>query len=131
MSTPCPACSCSADSPAHAIAGALAVDDLDRALALGLLQAAACGDCSEACRARVVHARDARLAALAARERYRARQARLARREAERVARRRGPAATAAQDGGSGAPAPGPGALPPAAAAALARALARAGGKTR
>src|SRR5690606_16876983 len=83
MTTPCPACRCSADSPAHAIAVALAIDDLDRAMALGLLQAAACPHCSAACRGRVAQARDARLAALAARDRYRARQARLARREAE------------------------------------------------
>lgn len=129
MRMPCPACRCNADSPAHAIAGALAVDDLDRALALGLLEAGTCPGCSQDCRIRVTHARDARLAALAARERYRARQARLARREAERTARRAGRIAADGEAAGNDAQASGASALPPAAAAALARALARAGGK--
>lgn len=128
MHTPCPVCRCHADSPAHAIAGALAVDDLDRALALGLLEAGACHRCSDDCRIRLAHAREARLAALAARDRYRARQARLARREAERTARRAGRVASTV-DAGTDAQASGASILPPAAEAALARALARASGK--
>jgi hypothetical protein len=95
------------------VAAALLEDDLDRALELGLLDAAPCPGCDAACRMRVAAARDARQQALAARERYRARQARLARRAEERAARR----ADAARS---------PSALPPAAAAALARATARA-----
>lgn len=126
MSMPCPICRCDSDAPAHAIAGALAIDDLDRALALGLLDAGACPHCSEACRGRFEQARDERLAALAARERYRARQARLARRAAERAARRGGGIATADGTDATDTPAPAVGALPPAVAAALARALARA-----
>jgi hypothetical protein len=129
--TPCPVCPCSSDAPAHTIAGALATDDLDRALALGLLEASACPNCSQACREGLELARDERLAALAARERYRARQARLARRAAERAARRGGGIAAADGPDAAEAPAAAAGALPPAAAAALARALARAAGKPR
>jgi hypothetical protein len=129
--TPCPVCPCSSDAPAHAIAGALAIDDLDRALALGLLEGGACPHCSQACRDRLEQARHARLAALAARERYRARQSRLARRAAERAALRGGSIAAAGGADATEAPASAAGALPPAAAAALARALARAARKPR
>lgn len=131
MSTPCPVCICGSDAPAHVIAGALAIDDLDRALALGLLDAGPCPHCSEACRGRFEQARDERLAAFAARERYRARQARLAGRAAERAARRGGGIAAADGTDATDTPASAVGALPPAAAAALARALARAAGKPR
>jgi Na+-translocating ferredoxin:NAD+ oxidoreductase RnfC subunit len=121
----CPACGCdaAAGAPAHALQAALRDDDLDAAIALGLLDAIGCGDCSTACRAALQAARDARLRALAARERFRARNARLARRQRERTERR-----------GSTTPAPDPianpttSALPPAAAAALARAKAKAAG---
>ncbi|MBW8851995.1 MAG: hypothetical protein JF600_14535, partial [Xanthomonadales bacterium] len=74
----------------HALAEAVASDDLDRAIALGLLAfdpgPHRCDDCREAIDA-LLAARDARLRALAARERFRAREARLAAR-AEARARR-------------------------------------------
>jgi Na+-translocating ferredoxin:NAD+ oxidoreductase RnfC subunit len=96
--------------------------DLDAAIASGLLDTAvACPHCGMACRDALQAAREARLRALAARERFRARDARLARKQHERAERRkpvaRGPVA------GEAAPA-----LPPAAAAALARAKAKAAG---
>ena len=94
---------------------ALRADDLDAAFELGLLDAAPCPHCSADCNARLSLARDERLRALAARERHRARDARLARRAAERDAKRATVAAVQATS-----------ALPPAAAAALARAKARA-----
>src|SRR5690606_25858289 len=119
--TTCPACGCvdASGTQAHAIAAALVDGDLDRALTLGLLEPVACSACTSDCSARLQEARGERLRALAARERHRARQARLERRAAERAARRAPPPAT-----NTGAPA-----LPPAAAAALARAKARAAGK--
>ena len=98
----------------------LMADDLDAALQLGLLDAQPCPGCDGGCNARLIEARDARLVALAARERHRARDARLQRRKAERQAAR-APAATIA----SAAPA-----LPSAAADALARALAKARERT-
>jgi len=68
----------------------------------------------------VLHdARESRRAALAARERFRTRQARLARRQLERSLRRE---AATPQSGAMSA------SLPPAAAAALARARAKAAG---
>ena len=113
---PCPACGCASPDgdAAHRIVAALAVDDVDRAIDAGLLDDIAC----DALRARVprhalAHARDARRRALAARERFRDRTLRLARRQRERDAKPRRPPA----------PPPRP---PPAAAAALARAKARA-----
>lgn len=111
----CEVCCCSDADQAtlHAIAAALAEDDLDHAIDLGLLAAEPCAGCDAHCRARVAAARDARHAALAARERYRARAHRLGQRERARAERRD----TAARQ---------PAALPPAAAAALARARARA-----
>ena len=112
---PCPHCDCAIDHPVHAVVAALLADDLDAAFDLGLLDAAPCPHCSADCNARLVLARDERLRALAARERYRARDARLARRAAERDARR-APVATVQATS----------ALPPTAAAALARAKARA-----
>ena len=105
-------CGCkAAGAGAHAVANALAVDDLDHALDMGLLEVAPCPSCTPECRASLQQAADGRRAALAARERYRAREARLVRRAAERDARRRPPTPTA---------------LPAAAAAALARAKAKA-----
>lgn len=122
---PCPACGCDAatGASAHAVQEALRVDDLDAAIALGLLDGVvACPHCSTACRDALQAARETRLRALAARERFRARDARLARKQRERAERRRpvarGPVA------GEAAPA-----LPPAAAAALARAKAKAAGR--
>lgn len=101
----------------HAIRTALAVDDLDGAMALGLLDAVPCDGCNAPCTAFLLAARDERRAALAARERFRARERRLARRAAEKAASRMPLAAP------SGAPA-----LPKGAADVLARALARAKG---
>lgn len=135
----CAACGCLAHArdAAHAVAAALAVDDLDAAIAAGLLDAAPCPACAPACRDALERARHERLRALAARERHRARDARLARRAQARAgAREAGPATAAtaglaAGPGGDSAPhsrhTP---ALPAAAAAALARARAKAAGRT-
>lgn len=104
---------------AHAVVMALAQDDTDLAIERGLLdRAVACDACSDACRARLHHARHEREAALAARERYRARNARIERRARERAER-----ATPAPAVDRPATAPS---LPSAAAAALARARAKA-----
>jgi len=122
MTAACPVCSCTdtRGAMAHAIASALADDDLDRAIELGLLEAVPCATCDDACRARVAAARESRRSALAARKRYRARAARLQRRMEERAAARATPAPlTAAMPQATQA-------LPSAAAAALARAKARA-----
>ena len=118
----CLVCGCAhpRGADAHAIVAALADDDLDRAMTLGLLEQVPCMACTTACTLRLQQARDARLRALAARDRYRARNARLQRRAAESVARRIAPSTM------TDALAP---ALPPAAAAALARAKAKAAGK--
>lgn len=121
MTTPCPQCDCSSADGAgvHALLALLADDDLDAALAHGLLDALPCSACADDCSARLIAARDARRAVLAARERYRARAQRLLRRKTEREAAR--------------APAPSPAtrapALPTSAADALARALAKASGR--
>lgn len=105
-------CGCTGSAAVHAVANALAVDDLDHALDTGLLELEPCPLCTPACRQSVLDVAAARRVALAARERYRAREARLVRRAAERAARRKPPVPTG---------------LPPAAAAALARAKAKAG----
>ena len=120
---PCPACGCPACVPLHAVIAALRDGDLDRALDAGLLQVAACPACAPGCDAVVATARAERLAALAARERFRARQLRLGRRQQERGARR---AAVRPAPVAGAQPVPP---LPPAAAAALARAKARAARK--
>lgn len=117
MTAHCPHCACNADAPAHRLLQALHEDDLNTALELGLLDAQCCPGCTSACHARLLAARDTRRAALAARNRYRMRNARLARIKNEREAARR--------------PAPAPAvsstpALPSAASDALARALAKA-----
>ena len=120
MTAPCPACGAPAVDPArlHDAAAALAADDLDAALELGLMELARCEACLDRCdlapaeKALLRGARDARSTAWAARDRHRARADRLARRA---VARRE-----------ASAPAPGTPALPTSAADALARALARA-----
>jgi hypothetical protein len=114
----CPACGCTHPSgaAAHAIVAALVDDDLDQTMTLGLLEHDACAACTPACVSRLRQARDARLRSLAARERYRARNVRLARRAAERDARRQETVRTTSS-------------LPPAAAAVLARAKAKAAGK--
>ena len=122
--TPCPACS---DPALHALAEALAMDDIDHALTLGLLASRPeeVADPCPKCRTRmqlVIAARDDRLRALAARERYRARQLRLAEREETRAHKR----AAAATQPSAAAPS-----LPPAAAEALARAKARVAAKSQ
>jgi len=114
------ACVCGCDDPrgaaAHVVNAALRVDDVDRAIEAGLLdREVECTHCSDQCRARLHEARAARVAALAARERYRARVARLERRARERAEKRASPPVTAVVT-------PTPSALPSAAAAALARA---------
>ncbi len=115
----CPLCACrdAGGAAAHAIVAALVEDDLDRALDLGLLEADPCPACAASCTDALVDARLARMRALAARERYRARNARLQRRAEELKAKR-----AAAADG------PKSRALPATAAAALARAKAKAAG---
>lgn len=131
-------CVCGCADPlgahAHALARMLARDDLDGAIEHGLLRpdfdtAMVCAHCTTACARTLSDARDARVRALAARERYRARAQRLQRRSDERAAQR-APAAGNPDDPGStppaaDAPPPRP-ALPNAAAAALARAKAKA-----
>jgi hypothetical protein len=128
------ACGCrDADGSAvHAIVAALVDDDPDRAIALGLVDGGrlVCEHCNDACRARLVAARDARLQALAARARFRARGVRLERRARERAEHRAAPATETADaptrpmpTDAAAAIAP---ALPSAAAAALARARAKA-----
>ncbi|QWP79390.1 hypothetical protein J5226_13480 [Lysobacter sp. K5869] len=131
-------CGCleAAGARAHAIARALAGDDLDGAIALGLLDPGfdadgVCAACAPECAQRSREARDARLRALAARERYRARDRRLQRRAEERAAQRAAPSAPATQsqstEPAAAAPASPPRpALPGGAAAALARAKAKA-----
>lgn len=122
-----PTCRCGCTDPrgivVHGIAAALAVDDLDRAIDAGLLACVPCPGCDPACSASVIAARDARVVALAARERYRAREARLQRRVHERAARRAVAVEPQPSDGQAQRPP-----LPSAAAAALARAKARAAG---
>lgn len=126
MNAACAMCGCICGAATHAIVAALATDDLDAAVDAGLLEATPCEGCSDACNALLIAARDTRRRALAARERYRARQARLQRRAQARVAAR-APAA-----GATAAPAATPGpALPAAAAAALERAKARAAARRR
>ncbi len=122
--TPCPACP---DVALHALAAALAMDDIDHALTLGLLEsrpeeiADPCAGC-RTCMHLVIAARDDRLRALAARERYRARQLRLAERTETRARKR----AAATTQPSVVAPS-----LPPAAAEALARAKARVAAKSQ
>ncbi len=120
--TSCHAC---ADNRLQLLAEALAADDIDRALTFGLLafESEESVDLCAECHARVrvvIAARNNRLRALAARERYRAREVRLAAR-AESRTRKRSASATPPS-----AAAPS---LPPAAAAALARAKARVAAK--
>jgi hypothetical protein len=120
MSASCLVCGCTdvRGGGAHGIVAALAEDDIDRAIDAGLLSVVPCASCSNECAMRLTAARDARLAALSARERYRARQARLRRRAEERAAARVAPAIETTAEAKP--------ALPSTAAAALARAKARA-----
>jgi hypothetical protein len=121
--TGCAACD---DAGIAALAAAVAVDDLDAAIEQGLLVFEAPAACCTACTARiatVLAARDIRRHALAARERFHARQTRLAER-AEAKARRRAAVAPVPDAPTQAAPA-----LPSAAQAALARAKARVAAK--
>lgn len=93
-------------------------DDLDGALEAGLMDYAARAD--DPADAPLLAAQRRLRSAWAARERHRARAARLARIAAEREARRRAAVPAAGAPGAAAAPP-----LPPAAAAALARARAR------
>ena len=108
-------CRCGCVDPSgaavHEVAIALSVDDLDRAIEAGLLLSSPCRSCEPGCTASV----------LAARERFRTREARLQRIATERASRRATPSRAPASDTAPLRPA-----LPPAAAAALARAKARA-----
>lgn len=116
----CPGCT---SACLRELRNAIDADDLDRAIRLGLLEFTSPDDCIHCASsvAAILAARDARLRALAARERFRAREARLAAR-ADARARRRADALAAPR-------APATPALPPAAAAALARAMAKASAK--
>ena len=114
----CPLCHCVEAHRAHAILAALREGDLDAAMELGLPDARPCARCDAGCASALIAAREERLRALATRERFRARELRLARRSAERDAAR----ANAARQ---------PAALPEAAAAALARAKAKAAERDR
>ena len=107
----------------HAVVAALVEDDLDSAIESGLLGTIHCDTCAPDCQAGLRAARSQRLNALAARERHRARAARLQSRAQERAARR-SPAPTTAR------PEARP-PLPSAAAAALARAKAKAAERDR
>ena len=107
----------------HAVIGALGADDLDSAIESGLLAAVHCDACTADCQAGLHAARTQRLNALAARERHRAREARLQARVRERGARRVTTPTT-------GRPEARP-TLPSAAAAALARAKAKAAERGR
>lgn len=115
------------NSTLQSLADAVREDAIDLALALGLLSFEPASHRCVHCRdqvSKITAARDARLRALAARERFRARETRLAER-AEARARKRAAATPPAATAGT----PTPPALPPAAAAALARAKAKAAAK--
>ncbi len=121
---PCPACGGDGAAQAERLAGLLRDDDLDAAIEASLMDFVPCPECAAGdthadAHARIAEAQRRLRDAWAARERHRARTARLQRRAAERAARRAIPAARG----------PERPALPPAAAAALARARARAAGK--
>lgn len=125
----CPLCTCifGQDHGAHALLAALRENDLDAALALGLLEAEPCPGCSDACTCMLVQARDARRFALAARARHRARAWRLARIQTEREAARRAtPPPVVVSENSRPHTATD---LPKAASDALANALARARGR--
>lgn len=136
-----PSCACGCTDPrghaVHPVSHALARGDLDRAFALGLLDLAPCPACPPYCVAELERVQNERRQALAARDRYRQREARLEHRRVEREQRRMtgvGTAGTATGSGngplGASTPArAGTPALPAAAAAALARAQAKAAKK--
>ncbi|MFT3756021.1 MAG: hypothetical protein QM769_08740 [Pseudoxanthomonas sp.] len=100
------------------LAALLENDDVDAAIAAGLMDFVACADCNARSTGIVIAAQQRLSTAWAARERFRAREARLARIAAERAARRAPPPQAQSQLQKP--------ALPPAAALALARAKAKA-----
>lgn len=97
----------------------LAADDIDGAIEAGLMRFAACAACDPMACARVIAEQKRLLAAWAARDRYLARKARLARRAEERDDRRASPLPERKS------------ALPAAAAAILARAKAKAAERSK
>ena len=107
----------------HAIAAALRLDDLDAALRFGLMESDPSASCAEGCLAGVDAARRTRATAFAARARFQARNARLARRREESEERRAAPRDVPLDSTLLDVSLP---ALPSAAADALARAKARA-----
>ncbi|WP_093299998.1 hypothetical protein [Pseudoxanthomonas sp. CF385] len=119
MSAPCPGC-----EQARRLSALLADDDVDAALDAGLMAWTPCPDHAAAQAGPIVDAQSRLRTAWAARERYRQRTMRLARRAAEREARR-----IAAQPRGPSAPVRP--ALPAAAAAILERARAKAAERTK
>lgn len=116
---PCRECGGDGGVALDVAAAAIAIDDMDAAIDAGLLAWTGCPACAlrqglALAQIEALHAaRDFRLRALAARDRFRVREQRLRRRSAERDARQLGPGRGSAT-------------LPPAAAAALARAKAKA-----
>ena len=95
-------------------------DDVDAAIEAGLMRYVPCPACDPALAAQLIEAQQRLSNAWAARDRYRARNERLARRAAEREAKR-----------ALAAPAERKSTLPPAAAAALARAQAKAAERSK
>ncbi|MFT4256018.1 MAG: hypothetical protein QM599_03545 [Pseudoxanthomonas sp.] len=100
------------------LAALLERDDVDAALETGLMDFVPCAGCDPRTAAPILATQQRLSAAWAARERHRAREARLARIAAERAARRAPPPQAQSQRQKT--------ALPPAAALALARAKAKA-----
>ncbi len=119
-------CAESQQAAVHAITRLLAADDLDAAIEAGLLACDGCPGCTGACTQSLLAARDERRFALASRDRFRAREARLAQRRQQRLEKRMQARGASSADGKQpdGAATPPP--LPTAAAAALARAKERA-----
>ena len=107
----------------HVVITALRDDNFDGAIESGLLTPIRCDHCTPDCQAELSAARAQRSNALAARERYRARMARMQLRTNER-ATRRGTTPTTTQPETKQT-------LPPSAAAALARAKAKAAERGR
>ena len=143
MVVPC-ACGCTdlRGIAVHPVSVALAAGDVDRAFALGLMDAPPCPACPPECVGVLTRVQDERRQALAARARFRQRETRLQRLRAERDQRRAvvapvgdaGPEANAKATTAATSPAPAPAsraALPPAAAAALARAREKAAARSQ
>ena len=106
------------------LADYLRVDDVDAAIEAGLMDFVPCPSCDPLLAAQLAEVQRRLLTAWAARDRYRARNARLAKRTAERAAKRAASTAEAPT-------AERKSALPPAAAAILARAKAKAAERGR